>query len=119
MSESKTSGLPVTDEELNLIGILFLSDFRQIVVREISSNSDMNILEVLDLLNPEEKGCLRVGFINQLDTFKDVVQKLMNSPERKCYELEENRVKRVVTETDIFRYFVVDRLNGSLPNTVR
>jgi hypothetical protein len=43
----------------------------------------MNVMELLDLLNPEEKGTLRVGFINQLDTFKDVVQKLMNSPERK------------------------------------
>ena len=47
----------------------------------------MPVSTALEHLNTSEKGVSRVGYITSTDTFKDVIQKLFNSAERKVFEL--------------------------------
>ena len=47
----------------------------------------MPVGTALEHLNTSEKGVSRVGYISDTDNFKDVVQKLFNSTERKVFEL--------------------------------
>ena len=72
----------------------------------------MPVGTALEHLNTSEKGVSRVGYISDTDNFKDVVQKLFNSTERKVFELQNNKVVRIVTETDIFSYFTQNFSNS-------
>lgn len=66
-------------------------------------------MSALVQINEGDTGISRIGQITPDDTFKQMIQKLYISKERKAYEIVENRVQRIVSETDIFAYFINER----------
>mmetsp|Transcript_7415 Transcript_7415/g.7283 ORF Transcript_7415/g.7283 Transcript_7415/m.7283 type:complete len:158 (+) Transcript_7415:450-923(+) len=108
MANNKLSSLPLLDETNRVAGVLFLSDIPQIIRSGNYLTPQTSILTVLGEINNESEdyGLSRFGTITEDDTMKTMIQKLAASHERKLYKLNDSRLEMIITESDLFGYFI-------------
>uniref|UniRef100_A0A7S3MRP5 CBS domain-containing protein n=1 Tax=Fabrea salina TaxID=342563 RepID=A0A7S3MRP5_9CILI len=107
MASHKLSSLPLLDENDKILGVLFLSDIPQIIRSGYYLNPQTPVLSVLETVNESgDYGVSRFGILTDEDSMKSLIQKLAASPERKLYKLNENQLELIVTESDLFGYFI-------------
>ena len=64
-------------------------------------------VDALRLVNSgRDLGVQRIGLLQETDTLAQVVEKLASSQERKLYQLIDGRVAKIITESDLFSFFI-------------
>ena len=112
MAINKLSSLPLIDEGCKIVGVVFLSDIPQIIRSGLYLNPQSDVLDVIERVNENgDCGVSRFGILNSDDTLKTMIQKLAASPERKICRMVDGRLDMIITESDLFGYFMVDTLS--------
>lgn len=108
IADKNMSSLPIVNSENRLEGVLYLSDIPQIISSGLYLNLDTPILSVLKQVNENEDdmGFSRFGEITEDDTMKSMIQRLAASQERKLFKLNDYILEQVITESDLFGYFI-------------
>lgn len=107
MATNKLSSLPLLDDANRIQGVLFLSDIPQIIRSGLYLNPQTPVMTVLESINEsEDYGLSRFGILTEEDTMKTMIQKLAGSHERKLYKLNDQAIEMIVTESDLFGYFI-------------
>jgi 5'-AMP-activated protein kinase regulatory gamma subunit len=108
MWEHTLSSLPLLDNTQRLSCVLFLSDIPHIMRSNLYLTPSTSIISALQLVNHPEKelGTQRISILQETDTLATAVEKLAMSSERKLYQLKDGHVAKIVTESDLFGYFI-------------
>lgn len=107
MSTHKLSSLPLVDEAQRMVAILFLSDIPQIIRSGLYLRPTQLVSTSIEAINPEGgRGLNRIGDLKDEDTLKVMVTKLAVSAERKLIKHEGGVPVKIVTESDLFSYFM-------------
>jgi 5'-AMP-activated protein kinase regulatory gamma subunit len=107
MSTHKLSSLPLVDEAQKMLAILYLSDIPQIIRSGQYLSPSSHVMSSIDAINPDRSyGLNRIGVLKDDDTLKVMVTKLAVSSERKLLKVEDGVPVKIVTESDLFSYFM-------------
>lgn len=107
ISEYRLSSLPLLNSSHRVSSVLFLSDIPHIMRSNLYLTPTTSVLSALQLVNSgKELGTQRIGILQETDTLAQVVEKLAASQERKLYQLTDGRVTKIITESDLFGYFI-------------
>mmetsp|Transcript_34068 Transcript_34068/g.59407 ORF Transcript_34068/g.59407 Transcript_34068/m.59407 type:complete len:313 (-) Transcript_34068:2495-3433(-) len=107
MSVHKLSSLPLVNEENKMQAILFLSDIPQIIRSGLYLRPSQHAFSSIEAINPDGGfGLNRIGELKDDDTLKIMVTKLAMSAERKLIKVDDGVPVRIVTESDLFSYFM-------------
>jgi CBS domain-containing protein len=106
LCQYKLSSLPIINAG-SVQGILFLSDIPNIIRSGLYLNPQMPVLQAIRQLNDgDEMGLDRIGQMTESDTMRSMIQKLATCRERKLFRIDENGVNLIITESDLFSYFL-------------
>ena len=107
ISDHRLSSLPLLNAAHRLSSVLFLSDIPHIMRSTLYLKPNISVLNALQQVNSgKELGTQRIGILQEGDTLAQVVEKLASSQERKLYQLTDGRVTKIITESDLFGYFI-------------
>jgi CBS domain-containing protein len=107
LSVNRLSSLPLLDFEGRLSSILFLTDIPHIMRSNLYLTPNTSAVDALRLVNSgRDLGLQRIGLLQETDTLAQVVEKLASSQERKLYQLIDGRVAKIITESDLFSFFI-------------
>lgn len=107
MSVNKLSSLPLVNETQKMKAILYLADIPQIIRSGLYLRPTQHVLSSIEAINPEGGfGLNRIGDLRDEDTLKAMVTKLAVSTERKLIMLKDGVPVKIVTESDLFSYFM-------------
>lgn len=107
LSENRLSSLPLLNAENKLSSILFLTDVPHIMRSNLYLTPNTSVQEALRLVNPgRDLGTQRIAILQANDTLAQVVEKLASSQERKLYQLNDGKVVKIITESDLFSFFI-------------